>query len=260
MGEVQVPRDALWRAQTQRAVENFPISGTPIEPALIHAIGEVKAAAAWVNGELGVLDADPRPGHRDRRQRGRRRRPRRRIPHRRLPDRLRHQLQHERQRGDRVTGGSGRRRGAPQRPRQRLAVLQRHLPDGDPRRRVTGGHRRPAACDRRTGHLAGGQGDRVRRPREVRPHPPHGRHAGDARPGVLRLRRHGPVRRRAARVGPPPGPRASARRYRGRDRHQRPRRLRDQRDPGALGVDRPRRSPRPATTSRPRAPATRWSS
>src|SRR5262245_13236307 len=58
MGEVQVPHDALWRAQTQRAVENFPISGTPIEPALIHAIGEVKAAAAKVNGELGVVDAD----------------------------------------------------------------------------------------------------------------------------------------------------------------------------------------------------------
>lgn len=59
MGEVQVPREALWRAQTQRAVENFPISGTPIEPALIHAIGEVKAAAAKVNGALGVLDAGP---------------------------------------------------------------------------------------------------------------------------------------------------------------------------------------------------------
>src|SRR5690349_22176327 len=58
MGEVQVPRDALWQAQTQRAVENFPISGTPIEPALIHAIGEVKAAAAQVNAELGVLDDD----------------------------------------------------------------------------------------------------------------------------------------------------------------------------------------------------------
>jgi fumarate hydratase, class II len=56
MGDVQVPREALWRAQTQRAVENFPISGTPIEPALIHAIGEVKAAAAKVNGALGVLD------------------------------------------------------------------------------------------------------------------------------------------------------------------------------------------------------------
>lgn len=58
MGEVRVPADALWRAQTQRAVENFPISGTPIEPALVHAIGRVKAAAARVNGELGVLDAD----------------------------------------------------------------------------------------------------------------------------------------------------------------------------------------------------------
>ncbi|GAA4711923.1 class II fumarate hydratase [Nocardioides conyzicola] len=56
MGEVQVPREALWRAQTQRAVENFPISGTPIEPALIHAIGRVKAAAAAVNAELGVLE------------------------------------------------------------------------------------------------------------------------------------------------------------------------------------------------------------
>jgi fumarate hydratase, class II len=59
VGEIQVPREALWRAQTQRAVENFPISGTPIEPALIHAIGEVKAAAAKVNGALGVLDAEP---------------------------------------------------------------------------------------------------------------------------------------------------------------------------------------------------------
>ncbi len=58
MGEVRVPKDALWQAQTQRAVENFPISGTPIEPRLIHALGQVKAAAAAANGELGVLDAD----------------------------------------------------------------------------------------------------------------------------------------------------------------------------------------------------------
>lgn len=58
MGEVRVPQDALWQAQTQRAVENFPISGTPIEPALIHAIGHVKASAAVVNGELGVLDQE----------------------------------------------------------------------------------------------------------------------------------------------------------------------------------------------------------
>ena len=58
MGDVRVPAAALWKAQTQRAVENFPISGTPIEPALIHALGEVKAAAARANGALGVLPGD----------------------------------------------------------------------------------------------------------------------------------------------------------------------------------------------------------
>ncbi len=58
MGEIRVPGDALWRAQTQRAVQNFPISGTPIEPHLIHAIGQVKAAAAVANGSLGVLTAE----------------------------------------------------------------------------------------------------------------------------------------------------------------------------------------------------------
>ncbi len=57
MGEVQVPAAALWRAQTQRAVENFPISGTPLEPRLVHALGEVKSAAAVVNGELKVIDS-----------------------------------------------------------------------------------------------------------------------------------------------------------------------------------------------------------
>jgi fumarate hydratase class II len=56
MGEVQVPADALWRAQTQRAVENFPISGSTLEPEHIKAMARVKAAAAKVNGELGVLD------------------------------------------------------------------------------------------------------------------------------------------------------------------------------------------------------------
>ena len=58
MGEVKVPRDALWRAQTQRAVENFPISGRPLAPALVHALAQIKASAAVVNASLGVLDAD----------------------------------------------------------------------------------------------------------------------------------------------------------------------------------------------------------
>jgi fumarate hydratase class II len=58
MGEVQVPVWARWRAQTQRAVENFPISGTPLEPAHIHALARIKAAAARVNAELGVIGPD----------------------------------------------------------------------------------------------------------------------------------------------------------------------------------------------------------
>jgi fumarate hydratase, class II len=55
MGEVRVPAWAKWRAQTQRAVENFPISGTPIERELIAALAAIKGAAAAVNASLGVL-------------------------------------------------------------------------------------------------------------------------------------------------------------------------------------------------------------
>jgi fumarate hydratase class II len=58
MGEVRVPADAKWRAQTQRAVENFPVSGRPIEPGLVRALGAIKWAAALANKDLGVLDPD----------------------------------------------------------------------------------------------------------------------------------------------------------------------------------------------------------
>jgi fumarate hydratase class II len=58
MGEVRVPADALWRAQTQRAVENFPISGRGIESAQIRALAQIKGAAAQVNADLGVLAED----------------------------------------------------------------------------------------------------------------------------------------------------------------------------------------------------------
>ncbi|MQA02332.1 MAG: aspartate ammonia-lyase [Streptosporangiales bacterium] len=58
MGEVRVPVHAKWRAQTQRAVENFPISGQRIESANIEALARIKAAAAKVNAELGVIDDD----------------------------------------------------------------------------------------------------------------------------------------------------------------------------------------------------------
>ena len=56
MGEVRVPASALYAAQTQRAVENFPISGARLEPAQIIALARIKRAAAIVNGDLGILD------------------------------------------------------------------------------------------------------------------------------------------------------------------------------------------------------------
>ncbi len=58
MGEVKVPVDALWRAQTQRAVKNFPISGRGLEAQQIRALGLLKAACAQVNKDLGNLDAE----------------------------------------------------------------------------------------------------------------------------------------------------------------------------------------------------------
>jgi fumarate hydratase class II len=58
MGDVQVPADALWGAQTQRAVDNFPVSGERLSRDLIGALASVKGVAAVVNGELGVLTGE----------------------------------------------------------------------------------------------------------------------------------------------------------------------------------------------------------
>ncbi len=55
MGELQVPADALWGAQTQRAVQNFPVSGQRMPRAFIRALGLIKGSAAEVNGGLGLL-------------------------------------------------------------------------------------------------------------------------------------------------------------------------------------------------------------
>lgn len=58
MGEVRVPVNALYRAQTQRAVENFPISGKTLTSDHVHALAQIKRAAALANLELGVLDQE----------------------------------------------------------------------------------------------------------------------------------------------------------------------------------------------------------
>ncbi|MBY5162537.1 class II fumarate hydratase [Salsipaludibacter albus] len=58
MGEMQIPADALWGASTQRAVENFPVSGQPVPAPVVHAQAMIKWAAATANEESGVVDAD----------------------------------------------------------------------------------------------------------------------------------------------------------------------------------------------------------
>ncbi len=58
MGEMELPADALWAASTQRAVENFPVSGKPLPPAFVHALGLVKLAAARANRSFGLLDEE----------------------------------------------------------------------------------------------------------------------------------------------------------------------------------------------------------
>src|SRR5690242_5777117 len=58
MGELQVPADALWGAQTQRAVQNFPISGLRLPRAFIAALGLIKQAAARANTRLGLLETE----------------------------------------------------------------------------------------------------------------------------------------------------------------------------------------------------------
>ena len=103
MGELQVPADALWGAQTQRAVQNFPISGLALPREFIAALGLIKQAAARANLRLGLLEADVAEG--DRRGGGARSRQASttaQFPDRCISDRLGHQHQHECQRGDRA--------------------------------------------------------------------------------------------------------------------------------------------------------------
>ena len=204
MGEVRVPAAAKWRAQTQRAVENFPISGRTLEAAHIAALGHVKAAAATVNAELGVLDKDLAAAIAEAAREvadGEVGRP---VPRRRVPDRVRDLVQHERQRGRGDAGaGAARPPRPPQRPRERLPVVQRRVPVVDPHRGDRGRPRRPDPRPEASAERADPQGGRVPHGGEVRPHAPHGRHAGDAGPGVRRVRRADRARRGAAGGGVP---------------------------------------------------------
>jgi fumarate hydratase, class II len=96
-----VPADALWGAQTQRAVDNFPISGLRMPRGFIRALGLIKGPRRRANAS-SACSSRHRRGHQRRGARSRRRAARRAVPGRRVPDRLGHQLEHERQRGHRA--------------------------------------------------------------------------------------------------------------------------------------------------------------
>ncbi|CAA9332895.1 MAG: Fumarate hydratase class II, partial [uncultured Gemmatimonadetes bacterium] len=137
--------------------------------------------------------------HRRRRHRARGRRGDRRAPglavragH--LPDGKRHQQQHERERGDRHPrhAAAGRRQPrASQRPRQHGAKLQRRDPHGHARQRPRRHPPGPGALAGAAARCPAGQGRRVRRRGQERPHPPDGRHARAPGPGVRWLRQPG---------------------------------------------------------------------
>ena len=236
-------RRAVGGADAARRAE-LPGLRRAISRDLIGALASVKGAAAVVNGKLGVLDPA-------------------------MAEAI-HDAAAEVARGDHdgqfpidvFQTGSGtssnmnaneviaragrpqaRQAGAPERPRQRLAVLQRRVPHRDAPGCRPAAVAEPGACAVAPGRSAGGQGSRVRADGEERAHAPDGRDAGDAGAGVRRVCGRGPAGCRAGARVAWPGGRAAARRHRGGHRAERARRLR-------------RRGHR-AAGGRPRAPADR---
>ena len=106
MGEVRVPKDALYRAQTQRAVENFPISGTPLEKEHIIALARIKKAAATANSTLGHLDKEIAKAIQSSADEDHRGQPPRALPGRCLPDRIWNKFEYEHERSARNSGNS----------------------------------------------------------------------------------------------------------------------------------------------------------
>ncbi len=246
----------LWGGETRKAVDNFPVSGERVPVAVVRWLGRIKGAAARVNADLGLLDADLAN----------------RIAA--AGDEIAEGAHDDQFPIDVFQTGSGtssnmnaneviaqpRRRGRPpERPREHGPVLQRRLPERRPPRRARRRDQPPAARARAARGLARRQGRRVRGHRQVRPHPPDGRRAGHARPGVRRLRRADPPRRRARPQRAAAGRPDPARRHRHRHRPEHPpglrrqgareahrrHRARDQRARGPVrGAGQPRRAGR----------------
>ena len=246
----------LWGAETRKAVDNFPVSGEPIPAAVVHWLGRIKAAAARANADLELLDAD-------------------------LASRIAAAA-------DQVAAGdhddqfpidvfqTGSGTSSNMNANEVIATLagegvhpNDHVNMGQSSNDVFPSAVHLAALDRisdellpaveRLGDSLAAKGRAVRRRGQGRPHPPDGRGAGHARPGVRRLRRAGargpgPDRGNARAAGQDP-----ARRHRRRHRPEHAPPLRRAGARAAVGRHRPRRSHRRPIRSRRRPAATAWS-
>ena len=255
MSEVET-RQELWGGETRKAIANFPVSGEPIPAPVARWLGRIKAAAARVNAELGLLDAD--------------------------------KAERIAAAGERIAAGelddqfpidvfqTGSGTSSNMNANEVIAALAGE--DVHPNDDVNMGqssndvfpsavhlaalgrdHARPAPRARRARGRARGEGARVRRRGQVRPDAPDGRRAGHARPGVRRLRGAGPPGHGPRRVDartPRPDP---ARRHGHGHRAQHPPRVRLARTRASTSGDRPHDLARPPTRSRRRPRATRSS-
>ena len=198
----------LWGDETRKAVDNFPVSGEPIPASVIHWLGRIKAAAARVNADLGLLDAEH----------GRAR-------SRRLPTRSPHGDHDDQFPVDVFQTGSG--TSSNMNANEVIAALagggahpNDHVNLGQSSNDVFPSAVHLAALDAITNELlpslellacgTGGEGRRVRRRREGRTHTPDGRRPGHARPGVRRVRGADPPGPRPGQRRPP-APRARSR-------------------------------------------------
>ncbi len=231
IGEIEVPHDRYWGAQTQRSLKYFSIGTELIPIELIHAYGLLKIAAAQANQDLGLLAKDECALIVQAAEE---------VAEGKLDD---HFPLHVWMTGSgtqsnmnvnevisnraiEIAGGTMGSQGPdpPQRPCEHVAVVERHLPDGDAhgRRDPDGEAAYPRGA--RAARRARRQGEGLGRDRQDRPHPPAGRGAADARAGVFRLRRD------AGREPRPHGLRAQGRLQARARRHRR--RHGNQRAPG----------------------------
>ncbi len=206
-GPIDVPADRYWGAQTERSRQNFKIGHDRMPIAIVHALGIVKLRGRGDQSRARPARCAPRRRDHPRREGSDRRQARRQFPAGGLADRLGHAVQHERQRSDRQPRQPDARRRArrqeadpSERSRQHESVVERLVPDRDAYRGRKPHHRRSDPGAHRAASRAAQEGEGVREDRQDRTHAHPGCDATDARPGILRLRRAGRERHRAARA------------------------------------------------------------